>query len=730
MEVLITFLEGDPDQPLVTGCLYHKTHPVPYELPANKTRSVFKTLSSPGGGGYNELRIEDKKDQEQIYIHAQRDWDENIEHDQKIRVGNERHDRVEANSYTEFMAEEHHSTHSDRKTEIKANDHLTVGTSQHVKLGTGQFIEAGNEIHYYAGDKVIIDAGMEFTAKGGGSFLKLDPSGVTLVGPSIKVNAGGSPGRVSSANAQLPGVLLEADQAIAGNLLGTMALQPLPAVTTLPTEVEEDIEEEEEELETELPLQQIITLRIGVFFDGTGNNEANSRSVAECRAQDLGLEDLAEDIREHCVQHGYEESGIAPNSSYGNDVTNVARLFDLYIDEAGVKLSEDETKASLAVYLEGSGTKSGSQDSLYSQATGLGDTGALARVVQTPGAIMEKISYFRQSNPGILINHLELDVFGFSRGAASARHFANDLLKGENSLLAEHMQTETSMFASTFTWRSKQDVSLGFIGLFDTVAGIVTPLRGDLSPANNDNHGLELGLNSDAARRIVQLVAADEYRHNFALNSAGQADIVVPGAHSDVGGGYLPSSREKVLLSRPRRSQVPRHQPNERTGAWMATLEELKHRQTDLQRRGIEPEIVSWDVDIDFVRKRDSHPEKYVYCAFESDREVRGELSLIYMRIMRELAAREEVPFKNTPDLPELSIPDELLNIAVKLQYFALGALAQPALTEPESALLYRRYIHQSAHWNTNIGTTKHGLPIFSVNRPGENNTRRVYLNE
>ncbi|HAQ85015.1 MAG TPA: type VI secretion system tip protein VgrG, partial [Pseudomonas sp.] len=147
MEVLVTFLEGDPDQPLVTGCLYHKEHVVPYDLPANKTRTVFKTLSSPGGGGYNELRIEDRKGAEQIYVHAQRDWDENIEHDQKIRVGHERHDTVEASSYSEFKAEEHRTTHADRKTEIRSNDHLTVGNTQHVKIGTGQFVEAGDEIH-------------------------------------------------------------------------------------------------------------------------------------------------------------------------------------------------------------------------------------------------------------------------------------------------------------------------------------------------------------------------------------------------------------------------------------------------------------------------------------------------------------------------------------------------------------------------------------------------------
>ncbi|MBP5101059.1 type VI secretion system tip protein TssI/VgrG, partial [Pseudomonas protegens] len=135
MEVLVTFLEGDPDQPLITGCLYHKEHVVPYPLPEHKTRSTFKTLSSPGGGGFNELRIEDKKGAEQIFIHAQRDWDEHIEHDQKIRVGNERHDTVQANSYSEFKAEEHHTVHRDRKVEARSDDHLTVGTTQHLQIG-------------------------------------------------------------------------------------------------------------------------------------------------------------------------------------------------------------------------------------------------------------------------------------------------------------------------------------------------------------------------------------------------------------------------------------------------------------------------------------------------------------------------------------------------------------------------------------------------------------------
>ncbi|WP_407292987.1 type VI secretion system tip protein TssI/VgrG [Stutzerimonas zhaodongensis] len=219
MEVLVTFLEGDPDQPLVTGCLYHKENAVPYELPANKTRSVFKTLSSPGGEGYNELRIEDRKGAEQIYVHAQRDWDENIEHDQMIRVGHERHDTVEANSYSEFKAEEHRTTHADRRSEIKADDHLTVGGNQHLKIGTGQFIEAGNEIHLSSGLKVVLEAGSELTFKAAGSFIKLDASGITMVGPLIKMNSGGSPGKGSGAAPVLPGQLKPAATDTAGGLL-------------------------------------------------------------------------------------------------------------------------------------------------------------------------------------------------------------------------------------------------------------------------------------------------------------------------------------------------------------------------------------------------------------------------------------------------------------------------------------------------------------------------------
>ncbi|RAU40443.1 type VI secretion system tip protein TssI/VgrG [Pseudomonas sp. RIT411] len=204
MEVLVGFLEGDPDQPLILGCLYHAEHQPPVQLPRDKTRSTFKSLSSPGGQGYNELRIEDRQGQEEIHVHAQRDWDEHIRHDHRSEIGHERYQRIHGNSHSELHAEEHRLVHSLRKVEVKASDHLLIGGSQHLKLGSGQFVEAGQEIHIKAGDRVVIEAGTELTLTAGGSFIKLEPSGITLVGPLARLNAGGAPGKGSGIALQRP----------------------------------------------------------------------------------------------------------------------------------------------------------------------------------------------------------------------------------------------------------------------------------------------------------------------------------------------------------------------------------------------------------------------------------------------------------------------------------------------------------------------------------------------
>nr|WP_298378774.1 hypothetical protein [uncultured Halomonas sp.] len=94
--------------------------------------------------------------------------------------------------------------HGERRTKIDGDDHRIVGQTSHEKYGRAQLVEAGAEIHHKAGMKVVIDAGAEITLKAGGSFLKLDPSGVTIVGAAVKINSGGSPGSGSGQNALEP----------------------------------------------------------------------------------------------------------------------------------------------------------------------------------------------------------------------------------------------------------------------------------------------------------------------------------------------------------------------------------------------------------------------------------------------------------------------------------------------------------------------------------------------
>jgi type VI secretion system secreted protein VgrG len=108
---------------------------------------------------------------------------------------------------------------------VKADDHLSVGQNQHVKLGTAQLTYAGKEIHLKSGDKMVIEAGMELTVKAGGSFIKLDAGGVTVVGPVVKINAGGAAGSGTGIGILVPGLPMIADQDRAGSVLKNEAIK-------------------------------------------------------------------------------------------------------------------------------------------------------------------------------------------------------------------------------------------------------------------------------------------------------------------------------------------------------------------------------------------------------------------------------------------------------------------------------------------------------------------------
>lgn len=445
-----------------------------------------------------------------------------------------------------------------------------------------------------------------------------------------------------------------------------------------PLGLEEEDEEEELVDQPQQQARQGITLRIGVFFDGTGNNLANAAVTEKCRQDDLTLLDerTLGEVVEYCRAHGFggsEGNGFftqTPDNSYGNAPSNAARLFDLYQDDATRSLAKDERSASIKAYLEGIGTSSGEEDSVYGQATGMGDTGVVARVMQSPNTISLQLGLFTESNPEVQVDALEFDIFGFSRGAAAARHFANELLKANGGVLAGLLRPGQFGLSEDFEWSGH--ACINFIGLFDTVAAVADPMRWDFSPADHLNPGVNLYLPPGCARKVVQLTARDEMRWNFALNSVAphHQEIALPGAHSDIGGGYLPIAREKLILSRPVSSTVPAGTSIENTHAWRETSRQYeKWMALGLPEDQLKKEVRR-------IRKLNPRgvnhpPEDWVLGLVTIDRQIRGELALVYLRVMRELAVQQGVPFDFIDERERATaLPEELQKIADKLMAF------------------------------------------------------------
>jgi type VI secretion system secreted protein VgrG len=201
-EVLVGFLEGDPDQPMITGCVYNGDQIQPYDLPDYQTRSVIRTDTTPGGGKCNEIHFEDQAGVEEFYMHASREFN--------IHVKVDRHETVEGERHLEVYKDKHEAVGQTSYLKVSGDHVADIGQDLSRKIGGDLILDvggshaekAGQEIYLKAGMNVVIEAGMEITLKASGGFVTIGPSGVTIQGTMVLINSGGAAGSGSAKSAK------------------------------------------------------------------------------------------------------------------------------------------------------------------------------------------------------------------------------------------------------------------------------------------------------------------------------------------------------------------------------------------------------------------------------------------------------------------------------------------------------------------------------------------------
>jgi type VI secretion system secreted protein VgrG len=264
-EVLVAFVEGNPDEPVIVGSVYNAEQTPPYlgdgldsKHKNDPNVSGIKSNTTLGGSGFNEFRFDDTKDKEQIFLHAERNLEFTTKNDSLVHTYNNRHqiigqekdgsktgdqremvyhdkhlkvchDHVEqvGNSMQllvggvdsgegnqdivikgtkkESVAKDDHlHVTGNRNEKVDGDQSLTVGGSQQEKVGMKHAVDAGQEIHLKAGMTAVIEAGVQLTIKVGGNFIDISPMGVTIQGTLVMINSGGAAGSGSGSSPTSP----------------------------------------------------------------------------------------------------------------------------------------------------------------------------------------------------------------------------------------------------------------------------------------------------------------------------------------------------------------------------------------------------------------------------------------------------------------------------------------------------------------------------------------------
>jgi type VI secretion system secreted protein VgrG len=242
-EVVVDFLEGDPDRPLITGRVYNAGETVPYALPDNKTVSTARSQSSMEAAvtNFNELRFEDKMGSEYVWFQAEKDFYHYVKNDAHQVIDNDQFRIVKNNLKEEIKNDIERTVGNDVKEKIKNNHSLEVtnnsankiggnyglkvtgdlvlessavisaksGADTHMKVGANLGVDAAANVHIKGGANVVIEAGAMLTLKCGGGSVVIGPANVAITGAMVMINSGGGGGSGSGASPKTPEEVVE-----------------------------------------------------------------------------------------------------------------------------------------------------------------------------------------------------------------------------------------------------------------------------------------------------------------------------------------------------------------------------------------------------------------------------------------------------------------------------------------------------------------------------------------
>ncbi|MEX7608326.1 T6SS phospholipase effector Tle1-like catalytic domain-containing protein [Enterobacter asburiae] len=449
-----------------------------------------------------------------------------------------------------------------------------------------------------------------------------------------------------------------------------------------------------------------IALTVGVFFDGTGNNRANSDDLRLAYAHCANL--VGEDRARACEKYEKHARAELGNASWQGGITNISRLFDLY--QSSDELNDSETEAQVKIYVSGIGTADGESDSMLGAALGSSLIRQFEGVVTKTDEALDKISaelsrFIKLNRDKVAIAKVQFDVFGFSRGAAAARHFANRVMN-QDAEIAVAIDKGLDLTGH----HGKAAGEVRFLGLFDTVAAIGSLLN-FYGINGRSNPGVNLELRPSVAQKVFQISAMHECRYNFSLNSiAGMwPELALPGAHSDIGGGYNAGKDEISLLTMPDFEVIPESSDEMQTAVYRKaekmrqTLYSLPALKYLMPHGKVETKMISWPL-VNRDKARAFILEKKAGAAvFMTRRAVPNDWEKVSMRVMLDAAQDAGVIFGDIdPQNTDMALPAELVSLCDKA--IAQGRAVrrgtdQESFTADEMRTI-GRYLHCSANWN------------------------------